>query len=110
MLIHIISAEENNAVNISASITLIFLWLFYSLSQNALHVKHCLSSPEERPLCQTAFGSVAFEGPRSATYAGYEIHCCQADCATTHGHRYKMCFLRKKPKIYIHFRTTRYMI
>lgn len=31
-LIHI------TAMNISATITFIFLWLFYSLSQNALHI------------------------------------------------------------------------
>lgn len=40
------------------------LKLFCALSQNALHIQYCLSSPEERPLCQTAFELVAFEGPR----------------------------------------------
>lgn len=97
------NTQQNNAGNISIT----FLWLFYPQSQNTFDIKHCLSSPEERPLCQTAFELVAFEGPRWATYAGYEIHCCRADCATTHGHRYKTCFLRKI-KIYLHFRTTKY--
>lgn len=47
-----------------------------------------------------AFELAAFEGPRWATYVGYEIHCCRVDCATTHGHHYKMCFLKNKKRKY----------
>lgn len=43
-----------------------------------------------------AFELAAFEGPRSATCAGYETRCCPVDCATTRGRRYKTCFLGGK--------------